>query len=79
MIATASPLLRATALLLAVLVLNSPAAAETLDVSAEPVFSVGKLRWRGGLVLTSTDDNFKELSALLVSYDGSRLTSVTDK
>ena len=79
MITTASSLLRATALLLAVLVLNSPAAAETLDVSAESVFSVDKLRWRGGLVLTSNDPNFAQLSALLVEADGSRITSVTDK
>ena len=75
------------ALLLAVLALNSPAAADSLKLSAEPVQldktdldrkSVGKLMWRGGLVLTSLDGNFKELSALLVSDDGSRLTSVTD-
>ena len=87
MITTASSLLRATALLLAVLVLNSPAAADPLDVSARWVplhrtdparDRVGKLSWRGGLVLTSTDDNFKELSALLVSGDGSQITSVTD-
>ena len=87
MIAAASPLLRATALLLAVLVLNSPAAADPLDVSARWVpldkddperKTVDELIWRGGLVLTSSDDRFKELSALLVSGDGLRLTSVTD-
>ena len=87
MITTASPLLRATALLLAVLVLNSPAAADPLDVSADPVHlnetnpevdRVGKLSWRGGLVLKWDNDNFKGLSALLVSGDGSQITSVTD-
>lgn len=88
MITTASPLLRATALLLAVLVLNSPAAADPLDVSARWVpldkddperKTVGNLIWRGGLQLISTNSNFEQLSALLVKDDGSQITSVTDR
>lgn len=88
MIATASPLLRVITLLLAVLALNSPAAADPLKLSAETVHldetdlnrkSVGKLNWRGGLVLKSGNADFKELSALVVSGDGLWLTSVTDE
>ncbi len=65
--------LRTTILLLVVLVLNSPAAAEPLDVSARWVpldeedserKTVDELIWRGGLQLISTNSNFEQLSAL---------------
>ncbi len=46
------------------------------DPSAE---RIGKLRWRGGLELSSDDEDFGGLSALLVSADGARMTAVTDQ
>lgn len=40
---------------------------------------VGKLEFRGGLHLTSTDARFGGLSALAISGDGSHVTAVTDQ
>jgi hypothetical protein len=39
----------------------------------------GKLLWRGGLELKSSDRDFGGLSALLVSADGSRFVAVSDE
>ena len=85
---TATSVLRTTILLFAVLALAPSALADPFKLSAEPVpldetnparNSVGKLIWRGGLELKRGNADFKELSALLVSGDGMRLTSVTDQ
>ncbi len=67
---------------------GTPALAAPLEISARPVplhaenperVSVGSLRFRGGLELTSEDRRFGGLSALLLSADGARLTAVTDR
>jgi hypothetical protein len=66
----------------------SNARADAIDITATPVplnpddpsqATVGKLVYRGGLVLTSSETRFGGLSALGVSADGKRLLAVTDK
>ncbi|MEM9355704.1 MAG: esterase-like activity of phytase family protein [Pseudomonadota bacterium] len=46
------------------------------DGAARPI--VGKLRWRGGLVLSSQDSAFGGYSGLTVSADGKSLMAVSD-
>ncbi len=62
--------------------------AEAIDLDYSPialhpedatVSRVGKLAWRGGLVIRSPDPRFGGLSSLLVSRDGGRITTLTDK
>jgi hypothetical protein len=62
-------------------------AGEAVPVTAHPVAldpadpartSVGRLRYRGGLSLSSPDRRFGGLSGLLVDDDGNRFTAVTD-
>ena len=82
--------LNRTALLVLLLAAGAhpPALAAPLEIAARVVplhaekpdrQSVGPLRFRGGLELTSADRRFGGLSALLVSEDGTRLTAVTDQ
>lgn len=40
---------------------------------------IGRLIWRGGIEITSSDSRFGGLSGLLVSADGARLLAVSDK
>lgn len=42
-------------------------------------FRVGKLHYRGGLVLTSPDENFGGFSAMRLSDDGTELLAVSDR
>lgn len=79
------------AALVAAAVLLAPAPpswAAPIEVKATPVAlngddlqqtTVGKLKYRGGLMLTSPDGNFGGLSDLRVSRDGRRLIAVGDK
>ena len=79
-----------TAVLLALLVLPAGAdfaAARPVSVQVAPVpldttnlnrNTVGGLRYRGGLILTSADGSFGGLSALSVSPDGTRLVALSD-
>lgn len=62
--------------------------AAPIEVKATPVplngenlqqTTVGKLKYRGGLMLTSPDGNFGGLSDLRVSTDGKRVLTVGDK
>ena len=46
------------------------------DGTARPI--VGKLRWRGGLILSSTDTAFGGYSGLTLSPDGKSLIAVSD-
>ena len=86
-----SPLLLRTAwwFCLAMAVAFAPAApaADSIIVSTRKVrlnaedpkqTTVGRLDWRGGLVIASPDPRLGGLSALTVSADGSRLTAVSD-
>jgi len=66
----------------------SEARADAIDVKATPVplnaddpghTTVGKLAYRGGLVLTSSEPRFGGFSALGVSPDGARLLAISDK
>jgi hypothetical protein len=50
-----------------------------LDWADADASVVGRLRFRGGLVLKSDDPRFSGLSALLVSADGRGFVSVTDE
>ncbi len=45
----------------------------------DAVRRVGKLAWRGGLKIRSSDARFGGLSSLLVSRDGGRMIALTDK
>ena len=45
----------------------------------DSVQRVGKLRWRGGLRISSSDARFGGLSSILVSRDGARMITLTDK
>lgn len=67
---------------------SAPAAPVPIAVQASPVPldatgtgrpQSGRLRYRGGLALTSPDPAFGGISALEVSADGSRFTAVTDR
>jgi len=40
---------------------------------------IGRLTWRGGIEITSTDSRFGGLSGLLVSADGAELLAVSDR
>lgn len=61
---------------------------EPIDVSAAPiahfdkgrpkVMRFGRLEWRGGLVLTSPDQNFGGWSGLVMDPDGRKLLAVSD-
>jgi hypothetical protein len=70
------------------LVLPLAAAAKPLELSSRRVHlnaedpraeRIGRLQWRGGLELSSDDEDFGGLSALLISADGARMTAVTDQ
>ena len=67
---------------------GAASAAERIQVTARAVelnpedpaqFSVGALRYRGGLELASRDRRFGGLSALMVDADGNRALALTDK
>jgi hypothetical protein len=73
---------------LAVLVAPAAQAADAVAIQAAPVSlhpneldrnSVGRLVYRGGVVLTSTDGRFGGLSDLNVSPDGRRLLAISDR
>lgn len=64
-----------------------PAAAAAIEVRARPVVldtsdpgrtRVGRLEWRGGVELTSSDPRFGGLSSLRVTPDGSRFVAISD-
>jgi hypothetical protein len=76
------------ALLVLAALAPGPAAAEPIEIAARAVplhagdptrDRVGRLVYRGGLVLSSPDGRFGGLSALLISEDGRRLTAVSDR
>ncbi|WP_193368580.1 esterase-like activity of phytase family protein [Pelagibius marinus] len=77
-----------TALLLCLLFLSAPAAAQTpLELRTTPLrlnaedkteLTAGDLRWRGGLLLSAGDPRFGGFSDLVISPDGRRITAVTD-
>ena len=84
------PSLRALALLPILLAAapGAPGLAAPLEIAARSVplhaedpdrETVGALRFRGGLELSSDDARFGGLSALLLSEDGARLSAVTDQ
>jgi len=50
-----------------------------LDPEDASVTTVGRLRYRGGLSLSASDDRFGGLSALHVSEDGTGLIALSDK
>jgi hypothetical protein len=50
-----------------------------LDWNDADASVVGRLRFRGGLLLSSDDPRFTELSALMVTADGRGFVSVTDQ
>ena len=50
-----------------------------LDWNDADASIVGRLRFRGGLLLSSDDPHFTELSALMVTADGHGFVSVTDQ
>lgn len=65
----------------------TPLRAEPITVTAVPVVldpadlsatRIGKLRFRGGLQLTSPDERFGGLSALGLSADGKRMVAISD-
>ena len=67
---------------------RGPAFAEPIDVHARTVplneevpeqTTVGALRYRGGLVLTSPDPRFGGLSALAVSIDRGHMLALSDR
>lgn len=71
----------------AVLLAPAPPRAASITIEARPVplnsddlqqTTVGKLKYRGGLMLTSPDGNFGSLSDLRVSRDGRRLVAIGD-
>ena len=80
--------LLAAAVLLAPVLASTGSWAAPIAVEAKPVAlnaqdpaqtTVGKLKYRGGLALTSPDGNFGGLSDLRVSRDGARLLTIGDK
>lgn len=77
-----------TVLAILVLVWAATAAAEPVAVTAEAVplnpadkevQEVGRLKYRGGLALSSPDERFGGWSDLLVSADGRRVTAISDR
>lgn len=82
-----SPSFAAALLAAAVLLAPAPPRAASIAIEARPVplngddlqqTTVGKLKYRGGLMLTSPDGNFGSLSDLRVSQDGRRLVAIGD-
>ncbi len=82
--------LPASALALVVLfaAAHGPAYAQSIQVRARAVAlneenpeqtTVGALRYRGGLALTSPDSRFGGLSALAVTVDGQRMLALSDR
>ena len=82
--------LPASALTLALLfaAAHGPASAQSIQVDARAVplneevpeqATVGALRYRGGLALTSPDPRFGGLSALAVTVDGQQLLALSDR
>ncbi len=79
---------RFSAVLLAIFFMHSSLAfAEKIDVDATPIplidsapeqITVGKLEYRGGLHLTSSNRRFGGFSGLGISSDGLRMVSVSD-
>jgi hypothetical protein len=74
--------------LIGVFVAIAGAQADPIVVQAKPVplqsfnpslARVGRLEYRGGLQLSSSDKRFGGLSGLLVSADGRRLTAISDR
>ena len=72
---------------LAAAALALPALADSLALKSGPISiftaeqpesSVGKLEFRGGIVLRASDRRFGGLSGLRVSADGARLTAISD-
>ncbi len=70
------------------ILLSSIAAAEPIKVTTKAIelvegqpakLTVGQLRYRGGLVISSSASGFGGLSALGVSTDGNRMIALTDK
>ena len=86
---TTSPLHRALGSLGFVLLLAAGTArAERIEVAGKPVplnpadpsqRKIGGLRYRGGLVLTSTSPRFGGLSSMRLSEEGSRVTFISDE
>ncbi len=83
------PILARTALVFLLLAgpLGAATASETLPLSAigrglnaenRTQKSVGRLLWRGGLEISSSDARFGGLSGLLISPDGQTMTAITD-
>ncbi len=81
-------MLKRVAALVLLLVVPLAVAAKPLEISSRRVHlnaddpsavRIGRLQWRGGLELSSDDEDFGGLSALLVSADGARMTAVTDR
>lgn len=77
--------LLAVACLLALTV--PPSAADPLDLTVKPIplfrddlsrTEIGRLIWRGGLDLTSSDRRFGGLSALAIRPDGKEITAFSD-
>lgn len=76
------------ALLVAAVFTADAVRAEQISVSHEPILlnlsdptmtRVGRLVYRGGLLLSSTDKNFGGFSALHIHDEGRRLTSISDR
>lgn len=67
---------------------SAPAKVRSIDVSVRPIKHfhkdggqrnwIGKLKWRGGLVLSSKDRAFGGYSGIEVSRDGKRFVAVSD-
>ena len=83
-LAVIAPLIAALGLLLAC----APLVAAPIEITATPVLldeknpaqtAVGKLKYRGGVTLKSTEERFGGFSALAVSADGARLIAISDK
>jgi hypothetical protein len=84
------PLARCLAASLAAFLALSPAwagdgravAFETIPVTFSPFDTArtrfGRLEWRGGFEITSSDDRFGGLSGLVLSEDGRRMVAVSD-
>ena len=81
------PIAHLLAAMLAAAALALPALADSLALKSGPIsiFAaeqsealVGKLEFRGGIVLRASDRRFGGLSGLRVSADGARLTAISD-
>lgn len=67
--------------------LPAPSRADAVSVRAKPLVldnadperrRVGRLEWRGGVELTSSDPRFGGLSALRIAADGARFIAISD-